>query len=149
MIAAILSRKLSLSFRNKLMIKIFNKLKLKWGITSDWQVVTILIAFSLAGPTVIFIKGWYFDLLAFNDQTPTFVKTIAYLVFIFPAYQVILLIYGFLLGQFRFFWEKGALRGRAAQEGPPRRRRRHGKTPLKQDEWTVPCPWRSPGCREP
>ncbi len=88
------------------MIKFFNKLKLKWGITSDWQVLTILIAFSLAGPTVIFIKGWYFDLLAFNDQTPTFIKTIAYLVFIFPAYQVILLIYGFLLGQFQFFWEK-------------------------------------------
>jgi len=88
------------------MIKLFNKLKLKWGITSDWQAAAILIAFSLAGPTVILIKGWYFDLLSFTDQTPALIKTIAYLIFIFPAYQVILLFYGLILGQFQFFWEK-------------------------------------------
>jgi hypothetical protein len=34
------------------------------------------------------------------------IKTIAYILFVFPAYQVLLLTYGFILGQFSFFWEK-------------------------------------------
>jgi hypothetical protein len=84
----------------------FEKLKTKWGIESNWQVLAILIVFTVAGPTVLLIKGWYYDLLAFDENTSQFTKTIAYLLFIFPAYQALLLIYGFMLGQFRFFWEK-------------------------------------------
>jgi hypothetical protein len=26
--------------------------------------------------------------------------------FVFPAYQILILVYGFLLGQFDFFWQK-------------------------------------------
>jgi hypothetical protein len=87
-------------------LKIFNQLKLKWGIESNLQIIAILVVFTLAGPTVVFIKNWYFNILGFDNATSMATKTIAYLLFIFPAYQVLLLLYGFLLGQFRFFWEK-------------------------------------------
>ena len=33
-------------------------------------------------------------------------NTLAYLLLVLPLYQIMLLIYGFIFGQFRFFWEK-------------------------------------------
>ena len=89
-----------------MILKIFNKLKDKWGIHSNWQLGAILLVFTLAGPTVVFIKAWYFGILGFDENTRVITKTIAYLLFIFPAYQALLLAYGFLFGQFKFFWEK-------------------------------------------
>lgn len=64
------------------------------------KVVLILTVFCLTGTTVVFLKKfvkpylgeeWYFDLV--------------YYVLILPFYNLILLIYGFLLGQGKYFWE--------------------------------------------
>ena len=85
----------------------FERLKEKWGIKRNIDIVLILICFSLAGSSVVFIKGYYFQFLGFTEQTPFWLKTIAYLLFIFPAYQLMLLGYAILLGQFPFFWAKG------------------------------------------
>ena len=83
-----------------------NKLKAKWQLDSMLQVVAVLAVFTLTGSTVVFLRKFLFAMLGFDDATPFWLKTVTYLLFIFPAYQVMLLGYGFLLGQFRFFWEK-------------------------------------------
>lgn len=83
-----------------------NKLKNKWQLESLLQVVAVLAVFTLTGSTVVFLRKFLFSLLGFDDATPFWIKTVTYLLFVFPAYQVMLLGYGFLLGQFRFFWEK-------------------------------------------
>lgn len=83
-----------------------DKLKDKWGVSSVWQVIAILVAFSLAGSSVVFFKKEFFDLLGFNETTATWIKVVTYILFVFPAYQVLLLFYGTVLGQFNFFWEK-------------------------------------------
>jgi hypothetical protein len=82
------------------------RLKEKWGITSNLQIILILITFSLAGSSVIVLKGWYFNFLGFTEETSFWLKAPAYLAFIFPAYQLLILTYGTLLGQFKFFWNK-------------------------------------------
>ena len=84
---------------------------MKWGIKRNIDIVLILICFSLAGSSVVLIKGYYFDFLGFDESTPFWLKTVAYLLFIFPAYQVILLGYAFLLGQWSFFWSKAKVMG--------------------------------------
>ncbi len=84
----------------------FKRLKEKWGIKRNIDIVLILICFSLAGSSVVFIKGYYFQFLGFSEQTPVWLKTVAYLLFIFPAYQFMLLGYGILLGQYHFFLAK-------------------------------------------
>jgi hypothetical protein len=83
-----------------------NKLKAKWGLSSAWQVALILLAFTLAGSSVVVLRKFFFALLGFNEQTAFWLKTVTYILFVFPAYQVLLLTYGTLLGQFAFFWEK-------------------------------------------
>ena len=82
------------------------KLKEKWGLKSLFQVVLILIVFSLTGMTVVLIRPLVFSWLNFDDQTPFWIKAITYITLIFPMYQILILVYGALLGQFSFFWEK-------------------------------------------
>lgn len=93
------------------------RLKEKWGLTSLWQVILILVVFSLAGSTAVFAKGLLFDALGYSATTPAWLKTITYLAFLFPMYQCLLLAYGFLFGQFSFFWEKEKKMAAAIKRG--------------------------------
>jgi hypothetical protein len=83
-----------------------DRLKTKWGITSNLQIVLIMVVFSLAGMSIGFVRRPLFHVLGIEAETPFWIKTVVYLLSIFPIYQCLLLIYGTLLGQFRFFWEK-------------------------------------------
>jgi hypothetical protein len=86
--------------------KFLTKLKVKWGLDSLVQVVLVLVVFSLTGMSVVFLRKTFFHLIGFDEHTPMWLKTVTYIFTVFPAYQVLLLFYGFLLGQFSFFWEK-------------------------------------------
>ncbi|WP_460540731.1 DUF6787 family protein [Echinicola sediminis] len=82
------------------------KLQQKWQLDSLWQVLLVLLAFACTGTTVLFIKQPIFDLLGVDLHSGGFWKTVVYLLLVLPLYQILLLMYGFLFGQFRFFWEK-------------------------------------------
>ena len=82
-----------------------DKLKKRWGANGPVQVVIILIVFALTGFTVLFIKKPIFSFFEIS-QEKGFIKTVLYLLIVLPLYQGLLLFYGFLFGQFRFFWEK-------------------------------------------
>ena len=79
------------------------KLKTRWNVKSGFQVVIILIVFACTGFTVMFIKPVIMDLL-FTDGKST-IFSILYWILIFPVYNLFLLFYGFIFGQFQFFWE--------------------------------------------
>lgn len=81
-------------------------LKEKWGIRSPWQFWAIMLAFSLAGMAITQCRRPVFHLLGIEPETPFWIKTVVYLLSIFPLYQFFLLVFGTLLGQFRFFWAK-------------------------------------------
>jgi hypothetical protein len=83
-----------------------DRLKQKWGIHSTWQLVAILLAFSLAGSSIVWIRPLLWKLLGFTKETSLWIKVPTYILFVFPTYQVSLLAFGTLLGQFRFFWAK-------------------------------------------
>ena len=82
------------------------RLQSKWELNSVAQVVIVLLVFSLTGSTVVFLRKALFAWVGFDEMTPWWIKTITYLVFVMPAYQVLLLAYGALFGQFQFFWNK-------------------------------------------
>ena len=81
------------------------RMKAKWGLNSVLQVVLILIVFALTGMTVVWARPIIFKLLGI-ENAGGWLKTISYLVLVFPLYQCLLLFYGFVFGQFSFFWEK-------------------------------------------
>lgn len=79
------------------------KLKERWKLKNLRQVVVVLIVFACTGFTVLFIKRPLLTLLAGEEGNST-LATILYYVFILPLYNILLLGYGFLFGQFDFFW---------------------------------------------
>jgi len=79
---------------------------MKWGIKSNWDVLLILVTFSLAGMFILYERKPIFHLFGIQPDTPFWIKTCVYIPVVFPLYQINLLVFGFLLGQFGFFWEK-------------------------------------------
>lgn len=82
------------------------KLKIKWGLESVFQVIIILLVFSITGSTVVYLRKFLFGVLGFDESTALWLKTVTYILFVFPAYQLLILGYGALFGQFDFFWKK-------------------------------------------
>ncbi len=75
------------------------KLQERWNVESPIQVILILTVFALTGTTVVYLKGflkpyigdaWWMD--------------IVYYVAILPVYNLVLLVYGFIFGQGKYFW---------------------------------------------
>ena len=89
---------------------IVERMKSRWGV-GPGGVVAILAAFSLAGLTTVRLKGPVMGLM-FTEATPGWLQWVVYLVVMLPIYQILLLGYGTLLGQFDFFWSKMKAVGR-------------------------------------
>jgi hypothetical protein len=83
-----------------------HRLQTKWDVKSFSQIILILLTFTLTGTTVVYLRKWLFATLGFTTDTSIWLKTLTYILFVFPAYQLLILIYGSLLGQRNFFWAK-------------------------------------------
>lgn len=80
------------------------RLQQRWQLNSGWQVLVVLLVFACTGFTIMFLKRPLFRWINADPEYNT-VFTILYYVLILPIYNIVLLIYGFIFGQFRFFWE--------------------------------------------
>lgn len=87
--------------------------KQRWEIKSNWQVVVILIVFAITGSCAAYLSRPVLSLVGVTKQSVTTTGYyLLYIVLIFPIYQLLLVGFGFLFGQFKFFWsfEKKMLR---------------------------------------
>ncbi|MEO8069503.1 MAG: DUF6787 family protein [Flavobacteriales bacterium] len=75
----------------------------RWGV-SPQRVLVILLVFALTGFTVMFLKRPLVSLFT-EDGAQPILFTVIYYVLILPFYNLLLLAYGAVFGQFRFFWE--------------------------------------------
>jgi hypothetical protein len=80
------------------------KLQVRWKVNSLYQVIIILFVFACTGFTVLFIKRPLFQYWFAEAEMPLWASTLYY-VLILPVYNAFLLLYGFLFGQFQFFWQ--------------------------------------------
>ena len=80
------------------------RLKKRWGLDTLWQVVIVLLVFACTEFTVLYIKeplvGWIR-----GDADNQWWMTALYFILILPIYNVLLLAFGFVFGQFSFFWK--------------------------------------------
>jgi sterol desaturase/sphingolipid hydroxylase (fatty acid hydroxylase superfamily) len=88
------------------------KLKQRWGISSNLQLTIIFIVFSITGSSAVYAAKPFLNWLGLYRENfaPDFIwGGLIYLslrlILIFPIYQLLLIVYGWLFGQFRFFWE--------------------------------------------
>jgi hypothetical protein len=87
------------------------KLKEKWNITSNFQLLIIFVVFGITGSLSVRLGQpvLHFLHLTPNSFTSLPLGTALYwvlrILIIFPLYQVLLLVVGTIFLQFRFFWE--------------------------------------------
>ncbi|MGB6153361.1 MAG: DUF6787 family protein [Pricia sp.] len=81
------------------------KLKKRWGIDSNFQIVIIFIVFGLTGSAAAKLAAPLTEFIGLTQETtnPWFYWPIRILL-IFPIYQILLVFFGWLFGQFEFFW---------------------------------------------
>jgi len=82
------------------------KLKKRWGITSNFQIILIFIVFSVTGSASLYIAKPIIKQVGITKENlPIALYWLLYVLISFVAYQVMLVSIGWLFGQFNFFWK--------------------------------------------
>jgi len=89
------------------------KLKQRWGIDSNFQILIIFLVFTINGSFAVYIANPVTNFIGIDKETtaPLLFWPIRILV-VFIIYQITLVIVGTIFGQKKFFWnmEKKMLR---------------------------------------
>lgn len=80
------------------------KLKQRWGIETNFQLTIIFIVFAITGSASAWLSKPFCLWLGISKSDLGYWFTPVRLLLIFPIYQVLLVVIGFLFGQFKFFW---------------------------------------------
>lgn len=89
------------------------RLKERWNVESNWQLTVIFIVFAITGSTSAKFAGPLLDAMGmYKETTNGWVYWPVRILAIFPIYQILLVFFGWLFGEFSFFWafEKKMLR---------------------------------------
>ncbi|SFN68356.1 hypothetical protein SAMN04487989_102415 [Bizionia echini] len=90
----------------KITLWLFKKLENRWEVTYRWEIIRIFIVFAVTGSSSLFIGR---PIIAFLGITKENLNPLLYWVlFIIIGlifYQILLISFGWLFGQFHFFWE--------------------------------------------
>ena len=82
------------------------KLKERWGITSNIQIILIIIVFAINGSFAAWVAEPVTNFIGLTRESISgWIYWPLRILLIFPIYQLTLPIVGFLFGQFRFFWD--------------------------------------------
>jgi len=96
-----------------LILKIFKALEKRWNVTYRWELIAIFIVFAVTGSTSARISDPIISFLGIHKEyTSGWIYWPLRILIIFPVYQILLIIIGWIFGQFEFFWtfEKKMLR---------------------------------------
>ena len=80
------------------------KLKERWGITSNFQIVIIFIVFGITGSVSAYISGPLTNIIIGESDFHWLIKLLIRIVVLTPIYQVLLLFFGYIFFQYRFFY---------------------------------------------
>ena len=83
-----------------------DKLKQRWGISSNWQLMAIIIVFAINGTFAAWVAEPVTEFFGFSSETtsPYILYLFLRIILVFPIYQITLPIVGGIFGQFKFFW---------------------------------------------
>ncbi|WP_179347785.1 DUF6787 family protein [Winogradskyella pacifica] len=93
-------------FLLKLTLFIFKKLEKKWVLDYRWEMIRVFMVFAFTGTSSLFIGRPIIKLMGITKENLNpilywFLFIIIGLIF----YQILLVTFGWLFGQFKFFWE--------------------------------------------
>lgn len=88
------------------------KLKQRWNIETNWQLTVVFIVFALTGSTAAKFAGPITEGIGLTSEMGWYIYWPIRILIIFPVYQVLLVSFGWIFGEYSFFWnfEKKMLR---------------------------------------
>lgn len=90
----------------KLILFLFKKLEHKWILEYRWEMIRVFIVFAITGSSSVFIGKPIIAMIGITKENLNFF--IYWILYIFVGlvfYQILLVFYGWLFGQFEFFWK--------------------------------------------
>lgn len=80
-------------------------LKKRWGIESNFQLVLIFIVFAINGSLSARISGFVMNYFGINNENTHWVSFyIILIIIVLPLYPLLLMFFGYLFGQSKFFF---------------------------------------------
>jgi len=84
------------------------KLKERWGITTIYQLLLITVVFAINGSLSARISNYLMTFIGINDDnTHWFIYYLILLLLVLPIYPFLLMGFGYLFGQSKFFFPFG------------------------------------------
>ena len=97
----------------KFTLFLFKKLEKKWELEYKWEMIRVFIVFAITGSSSVVVGRPILKLLGITkDNLPSALYWILFILISFIFYQILLVIFGWVFGQHKFFWnfEKKMLR---------------------------------------
>jgi len=89
----------------KFTLFLFSKLENKWKVTYRWELSTIFIVFALTGSSSVFGGRPLIKFIGITKENLNpIVYWFLYIIIGLIFYQILLVCFGWLFGQFQFFW---------------------------------------------
>ena len=81
------------------------RLKERWNIDSNWRLFVVFLVFAVTGSTAAKFAGPVTDVLGITSEAGRYVYWPFRILIIFPVYQLLLIFFGWLYGEYVFFWQ--------------------------------------------
>lgn len=89
----------------KFILFLFNKLEEKWQVNYRWELINIFLVFAVTGSSSLFVSRPIIKLIGITKENlNTFLYWTLYIIIGFIFYQIMLVLIGWVFGQFQFFW---------------------------------------------
>jgi len=90
----------------KFILFLFKKLENKWILDSKWEMIRVFIIFAVTGSSSMFVGRPIIKFIGITKENLNpFLYWVLFIIIGLVFYQILLVFFGFLFGQFKFFWE--------------------------------------------
>jgi hypothetical protein len=90
----------------KITLFLFKKLEKKWILNYKWEMIRVFIVFAVTGSSSMLVGRPIIKLLGITKENLNSVLYwILFIIIGLIIYQILLVTFGWLFGQFKFFWE--------------------------------------------
>ncbi|AXT19960.1 hypothetical protein D7030_02220 [Flavobacteriaceae bacterium AU392] len=90
----------------KFILFLFKKLEKKWIVDYRWEMIRIFIVFAITGSSSVFVGRPIIKLLGITKENLNSVLYwVLFIIIGLVFYQILLVFFGWLFGQHKFFWE--------------------------------------------
>lgn len=80
------------------------KLKQRWNIQSNWQLFVIFLVFAITGSSAAKLAKPLTEFFGIGKEMGWYIYWPFRILIILPIYKVLLVFFGWVFGEFKFFW---------------------------------------------